>query len=644
MGAILLTSICVVTRNDAAITNPEQVSSIEKSFIKCILEISRRYFDPDHPIGIVSYSNIPSSTGELKQDTTFKFITQQLLLEIYSSSKWTVTISNKYYSAEPLIVEDNNPYAVIIIMDDTKENILVSLVRMLIILTNKWYNPDAYIVIADMRIPNDGNIYHGYDFIFKFLWKCCRIANVVILTNVCDSDNSREFYIEVYSWLPELDMDIEKNEITSFGIIDYWKFGEDENGIFLKENVFPTKQGKDFKGLEINITGYVMAPHWAVKPDINISASNISDSKSIDIINILYGPAVDFLKTYSNSLNMKIKLCISIECALSSDIRGPYTWVSIPVDYQILPGALIDAYVFSTSNIRKIPQWQSILKVFTPSLWICVLISYVTFTFTLWFIESIIIKNKTVMMQCHNSKLIKCFLETMRPMFGSSGNINFRHTLSFLLFSVWLFYSLQINTAYQSSLVDFMTNPRYFPPLRHIKDIKESNYKVVKGDDIMDEEKLEILRMAGIENNINDSISDVTTVEQIENLAFLSRRSIVKYEATCEVDGRLCFVQMEESSHGHILGFGVRKGSFLLKPYIQIYQKLESTGIIKKWHDDFLRNTQSTRFVLDAHDLFIPLGLKHLQGTFYLLILGLLVSFFIFMCENVFSICMKQKF
>ncbi|KAJ9579132.1 hypothetical protein L9F63_024763 [Diploptera punctata] len=309
---------------------------------------------------------------------------------------------------------------------------------------------------------------------------------------------------------------------------------------------------------------------------------------------------------------------------------NPHDFVAI----RAVPPTFLDVYTFSTPNFIKLPEWQSILRIFTPSLWICVLISYLTITFTLYFIESFIIKNETIMMQYFNSELIKCFLITMRPLIGNPVNLNFRHPLSFLLFSVWLFYSLQINTAYKSSLVDFMTNPRYIPPLRHIKDINESGYTVTVYTENISWTSSKALKMAGIDKNI-EYVTEFTNEQEMENRVLLSISSLLILEKKLFVDGRPCFTEIEDRFGWHIVSFFARKGVLWIKPFLQTYRALESAGILKKWNSDLERNMTIKRFGVESDNQKLALNIKHFQGTSFLLILGLLISFIIFICENV---------
>ncbi|KAJ9579245.1 hypothetical protein L9F63_024647 [Diploptera punctata] len=290
----------------------------------------------------------------------------------------------------------------------------------------------------------------------------------------------------------------------------------------------------------------------------------------------------------------------------------------------------------------KLPEWQSILRIFTPSLWICVLISYLTITFTLYFIESFKIKNQTIMMQYFNSKLIKCFLATMRPLIGNSVNLNFRHPLSFFLFFVWLLYSLQINTAYKSSLVDFMTNPRYIPPLRHIKDINESSYKVTVYTEQISSTSSEILKMAGVDKKV-EYITEFTNKKEMENRALLSISSQLTLGENLFVDGRPCFTEIEDRFGWHIVSFIARKGVLWIKPFLRTYRALEGASIFQKWYSDIERNMTIKRFGVESDNQNLALNIKHFQGTLFLLISGLLISFIIFICENVFNLCMKWR-
>ncbi|KAJ9579246.1 hypothetical protein L9F63_024648 [Diploptera punctata] len=230
----------------------------------------------------------------------------------------------------------------------------------------------------------------------------------------------------------------------------------------------------------------------------------------------------------------------------------------------------------------------------------------------------------------------------MRPLIGNSANLNFRHPLSFLLFSVWLFYSLQINTAYKSSLVDFMTNPRYIPPLRHIKDINESSYKVTVYADHATPITSEVLKMAGVNKKV-EYVTKFTNKKEVENRALLPISSQLTLGENLFVDGRPCFTEIEDRFGWHIVSFIARKGVLWIKPFLQTYRALEGGSIFKKWYSDLERNMTIKRLGVESDNQYLALNIKHFQGTLFLLILGLLISFIIFICENIFILCTKWR-
>ena len=65
-------------------------------------------------------------------------------------------------------------------------------------------------------------------------------------------------------------------------------------------------------------------------------------------------------------------------------------------------------------------------------------------------------------------------LDTLRSILGAAIYFNPQGYLSAFFFVLWLFYCLQINTAYQSSLMGFLTNPGNLPAVTTLEELDNS--------------------------------------------------------------------------------------------------------------------------------------------------------------------------
>ena len=76
----------------------------------------------------------------------------------------------------------------------------------------------------------------------------------------------------------------------------------------------------------------------------------------------------------------------------------------------------------------------------------------------------------------------------------------------------------------------------------------------------------------------------------------------------------------------------VTKGSLYEHRIKELFKKLVVSGLVNKWHRDNLLNNSKMFNERNIHNIQ-KISLKHLQGAFYILFIGELISFIAFVAE-----------
>ncbi|PSN52467.1 hypothetical protein C0J52_15003 [Blattella germanica] len=124
-------------------------------------------------------------------------------------------------------------------------------------------------------------------------------------------------------------------------------------------------------------------------------------------------------------------------------------------------------YTWYVPSGEKAEPWRSLFKAFTLKMWILVIITSVFGNLFLWFLQ----KTRFIL-NIAIPKSTKDFLYI--AIIGIDLN-NTNQGPGYACFLVlWLFYSLLINAAYQSTLFELMVDPGEYPPIETFDELKES--------------------------------------------------------------------------------------------------------------------------------------------------------------------------
>lgn len=325
--------------------------------------------------------------------------------------------------------------------------------------------------------------------------------------------------------------------------------------------------------------------------------------------------------------------------------RNKVVGYSMPISYEWL--------TFSTGKPQPTYSWKSVYWPFTPFLWLFVIGSLVTAFFALAFLLEATKHNQQ---SCYSGKvaanyLLRSILEQDAKIQAKTSSTNSTRTFM----TSWLIFSLLITTAYRSKLVSFLA----FPSLEQLPDtfeeLAESTHFQIA---------LQYLRGAAyslIKTSTNPTFQKIfNRMDLIENDAACFQRAIEHSHFSCiSWDSIASFVYHKNLSDRHgnvplikardttsfiVVGLIYLKRSVFRIKFDAVLFRAFDMGLMIKWTEldyEFIRserakwekatNRPPVVYRVNVDD---ALSVQNLSGTFYILVVGLIAGFLLFLTEG----------
>ncbi|KAJ9576377.1 hypothetical protein L9F63_006733 [Diploptera punctata] len=419
---------------------PFENSDLDEEISKSILEISRRYFSKSSHIFIQSLSMERNLTSVEKYNDTY------LLSRMHNELEIPVILYkyNDYVTWK--ITKPLDAQALVIILPKTHIQIQIKLFLRFI---NKiWWDilyPRMYVSVVSPTVPtSDREAITATYHVLNSIWSKLREANAIyILPRAKRDDNS----LVVCSWYPERQLqEICLKILYNFTVIISWM--PEKSNFSQDEDIFPSKDIKDMGRCFLSVSLYNMPPYIIVTKQ---AAFGFLKEILVTLLNTNKINLIPHMKEIDD--NKKCDICLPLP------LLPNYYW-------KVRKFATYPLFVHSHSwyvPIIPILKWQSIIRIFSVEMWTMVAVTFLLGTITFWLLKG---KNDP----------IKVFIDTLRTLLCFGIPQNFEGALSTIFFSLWLFFCLQINTAYQSGLIAFLAEPGTHQPITSIEELESSGF------------------------------------------------------------------------------------------------------------------------------------------------------------------------
>ncbi|XP_071531492.1 glutamate receptor ionotropic, delta-1-like [Panulirus ornatus] len=302
-----------------------------------------------------------------------------------------------------------------------------------------------------------------------------------------------------------------------------------------------------------------------------------------------------------------------------------------------------------------LPKHLSLIRPFERELWFAVVVSVVAWGVILWLLQRAwrwVSRGRGVRLSTAFMYGWGALLEQPHydPSISTSGR---------MLVGWWLVFSLIITTAYRSSMVAHMTVQGMSQPLETFNDLVKqdgwswgtepwllsgvlSDYFSKHNHPVIQEiyKKMEVLVA---EEALKKVLKGGYSLIDFENYIAI----IIAAHYTDVYGNTPFFVSKKGFAVISSYGWSFRKGAPFYLRFSQLMHRLEDAGIVNHWIQDTLdrrvrqirkatdlKPQANQRIVSQEDNIRVVLGLQHLQGAFYLLLLGSGVSIIVLIGEN----------
>ena len=474
------------------------------------------------------------------------------------------------------------------------------------------------------------------------------VVNAIVLAHNIDTNTSTAT-VDIHTWFPFAE-DHCRGPVERTVILDQWLI-DGESGFVKNAKLFPDKMLNFFKCV-------VKASTFPHEPFIifnRTEASNItrySEGIEISVLQII-GSELNFTIQYLPEPQRKVNKIFSLYSEVSnkqSDIgfaSSPRTYQTIGTrDYTI--GYIRESIKWFGPLAKRSPRWKGLVIIFAPLMWLLVLTVYLIASLVFWLLANV---NRRKNEHVSYKNAVLCFLQMFSVILGEAVFVT-PHSWSLrLFFIVCVFYCLLINTSYQSSLISVLTHPQFEPAIDTVEELLKS--KMAHGfvpflrhwlNETNDAESREILRNYVNCSTLQSCLKRVVYKQDLAVCGGELHLLCLSYKKKYRISGGPKFVPFKDEVATFLASMFFRSGSPFLENFDRIIYRVVESGMVQKFWEDlevFYRfgqiDEEGDEFDdenTDGHvSEAVVLTVDHLQGAFFLLLLGLAFSLTVFIIE-----------
>ncbi|XP_053641778.2 glutamate receptor-like [Cherax quadricarinatus] len=345
------------------------------------------------------------------------------------------------------------------------------------------------------------------------------------------------------------------------------------------------------------------------------------------------------------------------------DIGGPMATLAERIPpMEFLCAYEVDSLAIVSLKPTLLPQLLSLFKPFARELWLGLLVSVMVWSGILWLLQEV----WWWITGTNRVSIITILLYGWGALLANLPSDPSVNKAGKVLVGVWLMFCLVITTGYSSSLVAHLSVQEKTKPPESFEDlVTRNNWKwgieswVLQGgvllyfsehtDPVIQKvyKKIETLVMAKGLEKVREGDYSFMSVS-------FSIKRIIDSLYTDSYGQTAYYLSNGEIRLLAGFGWGFRKGAPFYNIFMVLLLRLQDAGIIDRWTKEVM--AQRVREDREAaslnpeaihssalHDSRVVLGMNHLQGAFYMLLLGTGVAFLTLLGENLAHWCSSPQ-
>jgi hypothetical protein len=637
-----------------------QMSQVHHHMLQCLHTTAIRHFTPSDLHVAYDKTQFPEKQsrklGKKREKITIPYLEtdfwKELLEDLHESEKWSLSLLSHNNSDKDEISPRKHGSYIIISQCHRYEAVVKDISNQIQKLSNTWdWNPRARfaILVAGIHKQENSTEQLAAD-IFADLW-LRRVLNVVVMVptlNVLSNVTGTVPALQLYTWFPYHPPGRCADVRDAF-LLDRWVVDSKGKGKF-QYNIplFPNKVPMDFHGCPMRVSVFEFEPsvmkatsasttydegtgirllHEIIQKG-NMSTLYIEPSHGEHWgypygngswsggIGQLIGGQADLLAAYSYYRCHIIK---GIECSV------PY---------------LIDKIRWYVPCAMPYPRWMSLTRVFTLFLWLSFLAVYIVFAILMW--QVVIISSRISSQSTGNhayTSLVKCLLNLWAVILEQSASNKPPHIAAIrVVFLVWVFFCLSMNTVYQTYLTSFLIDPGLQHQMSSADEVISSGIEYGFPfrwkpflTDLSGERYSQTHNCKSFKECLNRTMFT-------HKFAFMGSAVATEYMIAAEFtgnDGKPLVCSFDQIFTFQLALMTVAKGYIFLDHLNSIFLRLMDAGVIEHWFKNIKFSAtlaSATQMDLQASE-YTQLTLLHIQSAFYFLFLGYTFATVVFLLE-----------
>jgi hypothetical protein len=551
-----------------------------------------------------------------------------LLQQLHSTLKWSTVVSRGSGDQQP----DHKWHNYILWTSGTVSKQLEDLKSF-----GKAWDPRGRFLVILNKIRTD--IQEYVRVILKEL-NDRNVLNAIVLVPASRAQHT----LDIYSSFPYQSPSGKCGQIRAAVLMDQWIMRN--NGYFARNTtLFPTKVPSDLGGCPLTVSTFPFPPF--VIPGHQ------------DSVTYKGGFEIRLLEFLATSMNMSIiyrhpppglwgrQLENGSWTGISGDLTTDMAEIGFAgstlsykeaaeMDFTVSHGPL--GFMWVVPCAKPFPRWKSITRVFSPTAWLLVLI-------TILLAAGIL----SCLARCgvHELKLYKtlsgCLFCTCAVVLGVSTSSAPLSVPARFFFILWVWYSLAINTLFQTFVTSYLVDPGHQNQIQSIADILESGVQYGFHPDVnaslqYESDKLltEIVKHSQPCNAVQACTQRVAERGDFVTISNHHRVEYLNTYKTLDDNGEALLCTFGDKLILNFKTFYLTQGSPLLYQCNHAIRAAVEAGLVEYWWQSELVTSRiaaaSIRKIslLDNYSIFL---LTYLQPAFYLLLLGHCFAFLIFVGE-----------
>jgi hypothetical protein len=566
-------------------------SDDQRQMARCVITIARGHLEPGRTM-------LVSST---RSDD---YLTDILLENIHDNALWPLHVSHPDTPTIYIPEEHYDKFGSYIIITKGQENMVEQVDKLTY--SKLWRNEARFVVVATAceTIPQLLVLN-----IIRELWDNTKVLNILVVVQV----NSA---LHLYTSFP-YQSDKHCEVITDVVLLSTWNV---ESGGKLSNDatLFPNKYPRNFHGCSVKVS----TPYSKIAEDVyiseiirrvNITVKNISDRPiNMSISNRIVSSVTEVLLGMSEIAVGGIPLVEKINKILDPSFSY----------YEI-------KYSWYVPCARPLSRFQRISTIFSLSLWVAVFVAVILVAVAIWCLAS-----RSLEIHAYTN-ISSCLYNVWAVAMGVCVTRMPRtYRVRLVLFS-WICYCFSMNTIFQTFFTSYLVDPGFDVQIRTLEELLESGLKFGFRSDFdiyYDKSNYgvhqELLRR---KEECKPPSSCVQRIINTRSYATLGESYVIeKYLKTVNNSNYVCVMNDVDAYPVKVVAY-FSKGSIFLPAFNKALVSSVETGLIMK----ALKNKASPSLE-DGVEEFFAFTLSHLSIAFYLLLLGLSVSFVLFLYELIY--------